>query len=152
MSCYFNSMRVIIQRVKKADVKVQGEIVGAIDTGLLVFFAVHKDDTEDKIKKMADKILNLRIFSDEVGKMNLSLLDVGGEILVVSQFTLYGDTKKGKRPSFIESARPEKAIPMYENFVSYIKGKGIKIETGEFGKEMEVALVNDGPTTLLIDL
>jgi D-tyrosyl-tRNA(Tyr) deacylase len=145
-------MRVIIQRVKKADVKVQGEIVGAIDTGLLVFFAVHKDDTEDKIKKMADKILNLRIFSDEVGKMNLSLLDVGGEILVVSQFTLYGDTKKGKRPSFIESARPEKAIPMYENFVSYIKGKGIKIETGEFGKEMEVALVNDGPTTLLIDL
>ncbi len=145
-------MRVIIQRVKKSDVKVQGEIVGAIDKGLLVLFAVHKDDTEDKIKKMADKILNLRIFSDSEDKMNLSLLDVGGEILVVSQFTLYGDTKKGKRPSFVDSARPEKAIPMYENFVSYIREKRIKTETGKFGEEMEVGLVNDGPTTILIDL
>ncbi|MGM0495772.1 MAG: D-aminoacyl-tRNA deacylase [Bacillota bacterium] len=145
-------MRVVVQRVKNANVKVQEEIVGEVGTGLLVLFAVHKDDTEDKIKKMADKVLNLRIFSDEAGKMNLSLLDVSGEVLVVSQFTLYGDTKKGKRPSFVDSARPEKAIPMYENFVSYIREKGIKTETGKFGEEMEVGLVNDGPTTILIDL
>lgn len=145
-------MRVIIQRVKNANVKVQGETVGEIGKGFLVLFAVHKDDTEDKIKKMADKILNLRIFSDDEGKMNLSLRDVEGEILVVSQFTLYGNTQKGNRPSFIDSARPEKAIPMYENFVSYFREQGVKTDTGRFGEEMAVSLVNDGPTTIIIDL
>jgi len=145
-------MRAVIQRVKKASVKIDGEVVGEIGGGLLVLLAVHVDDHEDKIVKMAEKILNLRIFSDHEGKMNLSVKEVGGEIMVVSQFTLYGDCRKGNRPSFIESAKPEKAIPFYEKFVLYIREQGIKVATGKFGAMMEVGLVNDGPVTLILDL
>ncbi|MFA4833490.1 MAG: D-aminoacyl-tRNA deacylase [Patescibacteria group bacterium] len=151
-------MRVVIQRVKSANVKIDNEIVGQIGQGLLVLLAVHVDDTEDKIEKMAAKIINLRIFSDpsassgQVDKMNLSVKDVGGEILVVSQFTLYGDISKGNRPSFIESARPDKAIPYYEKFVAKIKDSGLETATGKFGAMMDVSLINDGPVTVIIDL
>ena len=145
-------MRAVIQRVKEASVKVDNEIVGKIGRGLLVLLAVHVDDTEDKIEKMATKIINLRIFRDKDDKMNLSVKDVGGEILVVSQFTLYGDTSKGNRPSFIESARPDKAIPYYEKFIEKIKSSGLKTATGKFGAMMDVSLINDGPVTIIIDL
>jgi len=148
----FIIMRAVIQRVKKANVKIDNKVTGEIGQGLLVLLAVHQDDEEKIISKMADKIMNLRIFSDQEDKMNLSIKDVGGEILVVSQFTLYGDCKKGNRPSFIESARPEKAIPMYEALVKYIKEQGIKVATGKFGAMMEVELINDGPVTVIIDL
>ena len=145
-------MRVVIQRVKNANVKVDNKIIGEIGHGLLILLAVHKDDEESVIKKMADKIINLRIFEDDNGKMNLSLKDVNGEILVVSQFTLYGNCRKGNRPSFIESARPDKAIPMYDKFVKYIKGQEIKMETGKFGAMMDVKLINNGPVTIIIDI
>ena len=152
-------MRAVIQRVKKSEVKVGEKIIGKISKGLLVLLAVHKDDSEASsaegekaIQKLADKIINLRIFSDEDDKMNLSVKDIGGEILVVSQFTLYGDCAKGNRPSLINSAPPEKAIPIYENFVSYIRGQGIKTATGEFGAMMAVELVNDGPVTIIIEI
>lgn len=145
-------MRAVIQRVKEAEVKISSKIVGKIGKGLLVLLAVHADDTEDKIEKMATKIINLRIFGDKDDKMNLSVRDVGGEILIVSQFTLYGDISKGNRPSFIESARPDKAVPYYEKFVEKIEGSGLKTETGEFGAMMEVSLINDGPVTVIIDL
>ncbi|MDA3839769.1 MAG: D-aminoacyl-tRNA deacylase [Patescibacteria group bacterium] len=145
-------MRAVIQRVSSAQVSVDDSIIGKIDKGLLVFFAVHVDDTEKMIEKMADKILKLRIFEDSEEKMNLSLEDTEGEILVVSQFTLYGDTKKGNRPSFIESARPEKAIPFYEKFVTILKEKNIKVEAGKFGADMQVELINDGPVTIIIDI
>ena len=144
-------MRAVIQRVKNAEVKIDGKIVGKIGKGLLVLLAVHQDDTEDKIERLATKIINLRIFADEEDKMNLSVKDVGGEILVVSQFTLYGDISKGNRPSFIESAKPDKAVPYYEKFVEKIKVSGLKTATGEFGAMMEVGLVNDGPVTIIID-
>ena len=150
-------MRAVIQRVKKADVKINDEIVGEIEQGLLILLAIHKDDTEDKIKKLADKIISLRIFSDpsassgQVEKMNLSVRDISGEILIVSQFTLYGDCSKGNRPSFIESAKPEKAIPYYEKFVDEIKQSNLKVATGKFGAMMNVDLVNDGPTTIILE-
>jgi len=144
-------MRAVIQRVKEAEVKVDGKTIGKISKGLLVLLAIHQDDTEDKIEKTATKIINLRIFGDKDEKMNLSVKDVGGEILVVSQFTLYGDTSRGNRPSFIESARPEKAIPYYKKFVEKIKDSGPKTATGEFGAMMDVNLVNDGPVTIIID-
>ncbi len=145
-------MKTVIQRVKRSSVKVDGKIIGQINKGLLVLFAVHTDDTSEKIKKMADKIINLRIFEDKEGKMNLSLREVGGEILVVSQFTLYGNCVKGNRPSFIQSARPEKAIPIYEDFVKQLRESDIKVETGEFGGHMELELVNDGPTTIVYEI
>ena len=144
-------MRAVIQRVKNAEVKIDGKIVGKIGKGLLVLLAVHQDDTEDKIEKMAAKIINLRIFADEEDKMNLSVKDVGGEILVVSQFTLYGDISKGNRPSFIESAKPDKAVPYYEKFVAKIKSSGLKTATGKFGAMMEVSLINDGPVTIVVE-
>lgn len=144
-------MRAVVQRVKSAEVKINGSVSGAIKNGLLVFLAVHNKDDEHLIPKLADKILKLRIFSDEQGKMNLSVRDICGSILVVSQFTLFGDTNKGNRPSFIESAKPEKAIPFYNSFVEYIKASGTEVQTGEFGAEMEVSLVNDGPVTIIID-
>ncbi|PLX21926.1 D-tyrosyl-tRNA(Tyr) deacylase [Candidatus Parcubacteria bacterium] len=145
-------MKAVIQRVSNARVSILGKTVGEIKKGLLVFFAVHVDDTENMIEKMSDKICNLRIFEDAEGKMNNSLIDMGGEILVVSQFTLYGDTRKGNRPSFMESARPDKAIPYYEEFVTKLKEKRLKVETGEFGAKMDVELKNDGPVTIIIDL
>lgn len=145
-------MRAVIQVVSSANVKVDSKTVGDINKGFLVLLAIHNDDMEDKIEKMADKIADLRIFTDEDDRMNLSLKDVGGEILVVSQFTLYGDTKKGNRPSFLESAKPIKAVPYYEKLVSLLKNKGFKVETGQFGAMMQVSLVNEGPTTIIIDL
>jgi D-aminoacyl-tRNA deacylase len=144
-------MRAVIQRVKKASVSIAGKVVGQIGSGLLVLFAVHIDDTEDKITKMAEKILKLRIFSDAEDKMNLSVKDVGGEILAVSQFTLYGDVAGGNRPSFLVSAKPEKVLPFYEKFVKYL-AENIKTATGEFGAMMEVELINDGPVTIIIDI
>ncbi len=145
-------MRAVIQRVKEANVRVSEQVIGQIEKGLLVFLAVDQDDTEEKIVKMAEKILKLRIFEDDNGKFNLSLKDVSGSILAVSQFTLYGNCEKGNRPSFIEAARPDKAEPFYDKFVSYLREQGIKTETGKFQAMMEVNIVNDGPTTLIIDI
>jgi len=145
-------MRAVIQTVSQAEVKVAGEIIGQISKGYLVLLAIHAADDDDKITKMADKIADLRIFTDADDKMNLSLKDVGGEVLLISQFTLYGDTKRGNRPSFIDSARPDKAIPMYEKIIELLKEKGLKVATGRFGAMMSVSLVNEGPTTIIIDL
>ncbi len=144
-------MRAVVQRVLKASVTVDEKIVGEIGKGLLVFISVDENDTEKDISYMADKITELRIFNDEEGKFNLSLADVQGEILVVSQFTLHGDCRRGRRPSFSSAARPEKAIPYYEKFIDIVKQKGFKVATGVFGAHMIVSLVNDGPVTILID-
>ena len=144
-------MRVVLQRVAKASVKVEGEVIGKIDKGLLVLLGIHVDDNIKELDWMVNKVIGLRIFEDEDGKMNKSLADVDGELLVVSQFTLYGDCEKGRRPGFIEAARPEKAIPMYETFIDRCKGNGISVKSGEFGADMKVDLLNDGPVTLVID-
>lgn len=144
-------MRIVIQRVKSASVTVDGEIVGKIGKGLLVLLGVSVDDSEKDADYLVEKSLNLRIFEDLDDKMNLSLLDITGEILVVSQFTLYGDTRKGRRPSFIDAAPPEKANRLYEYFVSEIRNKLLRVETGKFQAMMDVALVNDGPVTILLD-
>jgi D-tyrosyl-tRNA(Tyr) deacylase len=144
-------MRAVIQRVSRARVTVEGEVTGAIGRGLLVLLGVEDGDTLDDVRMMADKIVGLRIFPDAEGKMNLGLADVTGELLVVSQFTLLGDCRKGKRPSFIAAARPEVAIPLYEAFVAAVVGRGIRVATGRFQTHMEVELVNDGPVTLLLD-
>lgn len=146
-------MRAVIQRVKQASVAVEGQVISSIGVGFLVLFAVHVDDTADKIAKLADKIVKSRIFEDESGKMNKSLRDIDGEVLVVSQFTLYGDATDGNRPSFIKSARPEKAEPMYQEFIEELKKRGVKkVAEGKFGALMEVALVNYGPTTIILDI
>lgn len=148
-------MKVVIQRVKEASVKIDGKINGQINQGLLVLVGINNDDigNEDKINKMADKIVNMRIFEDENEKMNLSLKDIDGEILVISQFTLYGDASHGNRPSFIEAARPEDSEPYYNKFVECIKTKGIKkVDTGIFGADMKVSLLNDGPVTIVYEL
>jgi D-aminoacyl-tRNA deacylase len=145
-------MRAVIQRVKEAKVTIGAKTVSAINQGLLVLLAIHQDDKEEKAKTMADKVMNLRIFSDPAGKMNLSVKDLKGGILVVSQFTLYGDCRKGNRPSFTAAALPEKAILLYENFVKYIKDQGITVATGEFGAYMDVESVNDGPVTIIMDM
>lgn len=144
-------MRAVVQRVKESKVEVDGKVIGSIGSGLLVLLGVGKEDDEKDVKYLVEKILNLRIFDDESGKMNLSLLDVKGELLVVSQFTLYGDCRRGRRPSYSESAPPENAKKLYEKFVEFSKNYGIKVETGEFGANMQVSLVNDGPVTLLLD-
>lgn len=145
-------MRVVIQRVKEASVSVDGELVGSIQNGFLLLVGIHQHDTEDQLKWMCEKILKLRVFADEEGKMNKSVSDVGGGILVVSQFTLYGDAKKGTRPSYIEAARPEKAEPMYEQMIEYFKSHSLLlIQGGRFGAMMDVSLVNDGPVTLILE-
>ncbi len=144
-------MRAVVQRVHRASVSVDGKLVGAIGKGLLVFVGVGSRDTEADLEWMCEKILNLRIFEDEQGKMNLSVLDVDGELLVISQFTLYGDCRKGRRPSFSEAASPELGKDFYEAFLSKLKAKIKKVEQGIFGAHMEVELVNDGPVTLLLD-
>lgn len=141
-----------MQRVSRAKVLLGGKKIGEIKKGFLVLLAIHCNDTEDKIVKMADKIEKLRIFEDKDGKMNLALKEVGGEVLVVSQFTLYGDTEGNNRPSFISAARPEKALPFYEKLVKLLAGKGLKVETGEFGAYTELDFVNDGPTTIIIEI
>ncbi len=144
-------MRAVVQRVKRASVEVEEEIIGEIGKGLLVFLGVGEDDTNEDIDYMVNKILGLRIFEDNNGKMNLSLMDIKGEILVISQFTLYGDVRKGRRPSFTDSAKPEKAETIYEEFISKCKEKGILVESGEFAADMDVELINQGPVTIMID-
>ena len=145
-------MKVVVQRVSSASVTVGNEITGVIKNGLLLLVGIHNDDTEEQLKWMCEKILKLRIFEDEEQKMNLSVSDVKGGILVVSQFTLYGDAKKGTRPSYIEAARPEKAEPMYEEMIQYFrKHSNLDIQTGKFGAMMDVKLVNDGPVTLILE-
>jgi D-tyrosyl-tRNA(Tyr) deacylase len=132
-------------------VRIAGRISGRIERGFLLLVGMTHDDTPDKVEWMADKITGLRLFSDAEDKMNLALSDVGGAVLVVSQFTLYGNAEKGRRPSFIDAARPETAIPLYEAFVAALRSRGLPVETGEFGAMMDVELVNDGPVTLLIE-
>lgn len=144
-------MRLLIQRVKEASVKVEGEICGKIDQGLLVFIGVHKDDLPEYTLWLVDRLINLRIFSDDKGKMNLSVKDIAGEILVVSQFTLYGNCSNGRRPDFISSAPGSLALTLYEKFVKEIKESFGKVETGKFAEHMEVSLINDGPVTLILD-
>lgn len=144
-------MRVVVQRSKAAKVTVNGEITGQISKGLVLLVGVTHDDKEEDAAYLADKIVNLRIFEDEAEKMNLSLLDVGGEILSVSQFTLYGDCRKGRRPNFMGAARPEQAVELYETFNSMLRQKGITVETGVFGAMMDVELTNDGPVTLIVE-
>ena len=144
-------MRAVIQRVKAARVEIEGAVVGEISKGLLIFLGVGENDTEKECEYMANKIINLRIFPDENDLMNLSMLDIKGSALVVSQFTLWGDCRKGRRPSFIEAARPEKANKLYEHFISLLKDKNVAVATGKFQEMMDVHLVNDGPVTILID-
>src|SRR5688572_13360515 len=144
-------MRAVIQRVTSASVTVDREVVGAIERGLLVLLGVATDDTDDDARQLADKIVQLRIFEDADGKMNLSLADAGGAMLVVSQFTLFGDCRKGRRPSFIAAAPPELAERLYEDFAGEVRRLGVSLETGRFRQHMEVSLVNDGPVTMLLD-
>ena len=144
-------MRAVIQRVEQASVSVEGEIRGQIGAGFLVLIGVEEGDGDADFKYIADKVPNLRVFEDDQGKMNRSLLDVGGEVLAVSQFTLLGDARGGRRPSFITAARPETADPMYERLVAEWRARGIRVETGVFGAHMKVSLINDGPVTILLD-
>ncbi len=144
-------MRAVVTRVKKAKVVIGGKSVGSIKKGLLVLLGIKTGDTEAEAVKLADKVTGLRIFEDERGKMNLNLCDAGGSVLVVSQFTLYGSCKKGRRPEFLSAARPETAVPLYELFVSECRRLGFSTETGEFGADMQVYSQNDGPVTLILD-
>ncbi|MDR7237360.1 D-aminoacyl-tRNA deacylase [Neobacillus drentensis] len=144
-------MRVVVQRSKAASVTVGGEVTGQISKGFVLLVGVTHADKEEDAVYLADKIANLRIFEDENEKMNLSLLDVGGEILSVSQFTLYGDCRKGRRPNFMDAARPDQAVQLYDFFNSLLREKGIRVETGIFGAMMDVELINDGPVTLILE-
>ena len=144
-------MRAVVQRVKTSKVMVDGAVVGEIGTGVLIFLGVGVGDTIDDAEYLASKIVHLRIFGDDEGKMNLSLLETGGEALVVSQFTLWGDCKKGRRPSFVRAADPVIANDLYQKFIFFLKGKGIQVAEGRFQEMMDVHLVNDGPVTLLLD-
>lgn len=144
-------MRVILQRSLEAKVEVDGAITGQINHGLVLLVGITHEDTEADAKYVADKVVNLRLFEDEEGKMNHSILEKGGSILSVSQFTLYGDTKKGRRPSFSLAAKPDYAQPLYEMFNEELRSKGVQVETGVFGAMMNVSLVNDGPVTLIVE-
>lgn len=144
-------MRAVVQRVSSGSVLIDGKIVGKIGKGLVILLGVRNGDTEADAKFLADKCVNLRIFTDENGKFNLSALDVKGELLAISQFTLYGDTRKGRRPSFIEAAPPEASEPLYEKFVDYLRESGLKVATGEFGAMMLVEINNDGPVTIIVE-
>ena len=144
-------MKLVIQRVKEASVKVEGNIVGKIDNGFLVLIGIKKGDTKEQADYLAKKLCNLRIFTDENDKMNLSLKEVNGKLLIVSQFTLYGDCTQGNRPSFIEAARPEEAIPLYEYFRNQCQSNNIEVQKGIFGADMKVELLNDGPVTIIIE-
>src|SRR5437764_2990469 len=144
-------MRAVVQRVSRARVMIADEVAGQIERGLLVLLGITHTDRPEQASWLADKIVGLRIFEDAEGKMNRSVADVGGSVLVVSQFTLYGDCRKGRRPSFIEAAPPEIAIPLYEEFINAVKAQGVPVATGRFGAMMQVELVNDGPVTLIVD-
>ena len=144
-------MRAVIQRVTSSKVEVDGEVVGSIKKGFNVLLGISKEDTEEDLKYIKDKIINLRIFEDENDKMNLSLLDVGGEILIISQFTLNGDCRKGRRPNFMNALGGDEAKVLYEKFINMVKETGIKVETGVFGAHMKVDIQNDGPVTVLLD-
>ena len=144
-------MRAVVQRVKESRVEINGEIVGSIGKGLLILLGVAQGDDEKDCRYLAEKVANLRIFPDERGQMNRSVLETGGAALVVSQFTLLGDCRKGRRPSFAKAAPPEEAQELYEAFVRELRGKGLKVETGRFQEMMDVYLINDGPVTILLD-
>lgn len=144
-------MRAFVQRVRRAEVRVKGKVVGHIDRGMLVLVGIGKDDTAETCRFMAEKILRLRIFDDQEGRMNLDVMEAGGAVLAVSEFTLYGDCRKGRRPSYADAASPEAARPLYDSFVESLKSFGARVETGEFRAMMDVELVNDGPVTLLLD-
>ncbi len=144
-------MRLVIQRVIEAHVKVEGQIIGQIGSGLLVLLGIHRNDEPKQISWMISKLLNLRIFEDDLGKMNRSLLDIKGEVLVISQFTLYGNCNNGRRPDFLEAAAPDIAKPIYDMFIEEVRKELGSVQTGEFGACMQVALINDGPVTMIID-
>ena len=144
-------MRLVVQKVSQSSVKIEGEIVGAIDKGYMVLVGITNGDDELLVEKMVDKLVNLRIFEDENDKLNLSLLDVGGSVLSISQFTLYDNCKKGRRPSFIDAAKPDISSPLYDFFNKKLEEKGINVERGVFGAMMEVSLINDGPVTIILD-
>jgi len=150
---YFNrAMRVVIQRVSKASVTVDGNIAGQIGAGLLVLLGIEDGDTDEEVQWLSNKMVNLRIFNDDAGVMNRSVLEIGGDILLVSQFTLHASTKKGNRPSYIRAGKPEFAVPMYQKMIVQLeKDSGKKVETGIFGADMKVELLNDGPVTIIID-
>lgn len=154
MYAHNSRVRLLLQRVSRAEVRIRGDedrVSGRIGRGFLLLVGFTHRDGEAQVAWMADKVIGLRLFPDQAGKMNLSLADVGGALLVVSQFTLYGDSQKGRRPSFIDAARPETAIPLYERFVQLLRDAGFTVETGEFGAMMDVELVNDGPVTLWLE-
>lgn len=144
-------MKLVVQRVKKAEVKVDGNIIGKIDKGFLVLIGIKVGDTKEQADYLVKKLCNLRVFSDENDKMNLSIKDVKGKLLIVSQFTLYGDCSQGNRPSFIEAARPEEANPLYEYFCNQCELNNIEVQKGIFGSDMKVELINDGPVTIIIE-
>jgi len=144
-------MRIVLQRVSRASVTIGGRVAGAIDRGFCLLVGFTHQDTATEVDWMAEKITGLRLFSDAEGKMNLGLGEIGGGLLVISQFTLYGDTQKGRRPSFINAARPEVAIPLYERFLAQLRSRGLRVESGEFGADMLVEIHNDGPVTLVLD-
>ena len=144
-------MRVVLQRVSRASVSIGGNLVGTIGRGYCLLVGFTLADTSEQVTWMADKVVGLRVFSDAEGKMNLALGDVSGAVLVVSQFTLYGDAAKGRRPSFIDAARPEVAIPLYQRFLAELEAKGIPVQAGEFGADMQVEIHNDGPVTILLE-
>jgi D-tyrosyl-tRNA(Tyr) deacylase len=144
-------MRVVLQRVSKASVTIDGRLTGDIGRGFCLLVGFTHGDTGEQVDWMAEKVAGLRLFSDAAGKMNLGLDDVSGAVLVISQFTLYGDSSKGRRPSFIDAARPETAIPLYDRFVATLRARGLEVATGEFGADMLVEIHNDGPVTLILD-
>lgn len=144
-------MRLVVQRSKEAKVTVDGEITGSITKGFVVLVGVTHEDRPEDAAFLAEKVVNLRVFEDEAGKMNLSLLDVGGEVLSVSQFTLYGDCRKGRRPNFMAAAKPDYALSIYEAFNQFLEDKGVKVKTGVFGAMMDVQLTNEGPVTLILE-
>jgi D-aminoacyl-tRNA deacylase len=144
-------MRVVLQRVSRASVSIDGRVAGAIGRGFCLLVGFAQDDRPEAVDWMAEKVAGLRLFTDAAGKMNLGLDEVGGQLLVVSQFTLYGDASKGRRPSFIDAARPDVAIPLYERFVAALRSRGLVVATGEFGADMQVEIHNDGPVTLLLE-
>jgi D-tyrosyl-tRNA(Tyr) deacylase len=144
-------MRAVVQRVSRARVVIEGRVAGAVERGLVVLLGIAPGDSAEQARWLADKVVGLRVFGDADGKMNLGLQDVGGAMLIVSQFTLYGDCRKGRRPSFIGAAPPEIAVPLYETFIAAVRALGVPVATGEFGADMQVELVNDGPVTLILD-